>query len=124
MKNVLIGTRLDHRPAKFSRRDTLAMSDGPGGCQTTRGGLTRRTALLGLATSFSIGRTTLAIGLGTDRQTTGRDHTARGARRHGRGRSLWRSRPGWTARRDSCRPGQGKRMVCSTWEASTAYIRR
>jgi uncharacterized protein (DUF1501 family) len=61
MKNVLIGTRLDHRPAKFNRRDTLAMSDGPGWCQTTMGGLTRRTALLGLATSFSIGRATLAM---------------------------------------------------------------
>jgi uncharacterized protein (DUF1501 family) len=61
MKNVLIGTGPGRRAAQFSMGDTRAKLDGPGWCQTTMGGVTRRTALLGLATSFSIGRASLAL---------------------------------------------------------------
>jgi uncharacterized protein (DUF1501 family) len=61
MKNVPIGTRPGRAPAKSSSGDARAVSDGPGGCQTTTGGVTRRTALLGLATGFSIGRATLVM---------------------------------------------------------------
>ncbi len=77
--------------------------------------LSRRTALLGLATSFSVGRSDPGAGLRGDRQAAGRDHPARGARRHGRGRSLWRSRSGRAAGRDRAAGPGATRRVAGPW---------
>ena len=123
MKNVPIGTRPGRGPAKFSSGDARAVSDGPGGCQTTTGGVTRRTALLGLATSFSIGRATLAMASAP----TGKRLVViilRGALD-----GMAAVSPMAIARwlgcvAKSCRPARGRPMVCSTLEASMAYIRR
>jgi hypothetical protein len=56
MKNVLMETRL-----VVSRHSSVDAIPKPGSCQTTTTGVTRRTALLGLAGGFSIGRATLAM---------------------------------------------------------------